>query len=545
MIAITVVCLLPFSGRAFHIDDPLFVWSAQQITQHPFNPYGFKVNWYGTSAPMSQITKNPPLACYYGALVGLLAGWSERAWHIAFLLVTLALVLGLYRLARHFTRYPLIACLAALLTPGVLVSASGVMCDVMMLAFWVWATALWVEGLESDRPGHLASSAVLAAASALTKYFGVALIPLLLAYAIFRKRRLGSWAWYLLIPIVCLSGYQFWTHVLYGRGLFSDATRYALLIRAHTGMPIGATTLSAVAFLGGCALTGLIAAPFLWSRRQIVWGATACALLGVLVRFGYFEFRIPEARANWDLVSIHFAFFVAGGFSLLALALNDWKKARDADSVLLGLWVLGTFIFAGFLNWTINARSILPLIPAAGILIARQLERKGTHSHRAKKAGVALALFASAGISLWVVAADTELANSARTAVAQIAGIANKPGTHNVFFEGHWGFQYYMQLAGTQTLDRANMVLQPGDMLVVPDNNVNVFLTFPKRPDFMKSEGLLLVALNSRVSTMSRSHAAGFYSASTDGPLPFVLGSESPNRYHLYWISRPIRILLR
>src|SRR5271166_5867053 len=87
--AATLLCLLPFSGKAFHIDDPLFLWSAQHIVRHPLDPYGFQVNWYGWQMPMSEVTKNPPLACYYAAAIGALAGWSERALHLGFLLPTL------------------------------------------------------------------------------------------------------------------------------------------------------------------------------------------------------------------------------------------------------------------------------------------------------------------------------------------------------------------------------------------------------------------------------------------------------------------------
>ena len=105
----TLACLLPFSGKAFHIDDPLFVWTAQQVAHHPFNPYGFHLVWYVTDMPMSAITKNPPLSSYYGALIGIVAGWSERAWHLGFLLPALALVLGTYRLAERFTASPTMA----------------------------------------------------------------------------------------------------------------------------------------------------------------------------------------------------------------------------------------------------------------------------------------------------------------------------------------------------------------------------------------------------------------------------------------------------
>ena len=65
---VTTACLAPFSGKAFHIDDTLFLQAAKHIQSNPGNPYGFSVNWYGTATPMSQIMKNPPLSCYFIAL---------------------------------------------------------------------------------------------------------------------------------------------------------------------------------------------------------------------------------------------------------------------------------------------------------------------------------------------------------------------------------------------------------------------------------------------------------------------------------------------
>lgn len=190
---LTIACLLPFSGRAFHVDDTLFVWAARQISQHPLDPYGFSVIWNTSLERMADVTKNPPLACYYGAAVGRIAGWSERAFHVAFLVPALALALGTYRLAKHFTPFPLLAALATFLTPGILVSACSIMCDTMMLALWVWAMILWIEGLQPRKVWYLAGSGVLIAASALTKYFGASLILLLTAYSFARLRRLGHW----------------------------------------------------------------------------------------------------------------------------------------------------------------------------------------------------------------------------------------------------------------------------------------------------------------------------------------------------------------
>src|SRR5580658_2493448 len=85
LLAVAVLtCLAPFSGKAFNIDDTLFVYEARQIAQYPLDPFGFKVNWFLDAVPMAYETKNPPLASYYIAAAALIVGWSERALHFAF-----------------------------------------------------------------------------------------------------------------------------------------------------------------------------------------------------------------------------------------------------------------------------------------------------------------------------------------------------------------------------------------------------------------------------------------------------------------------------
>ena len=104
--------LLPFVNRAFHIDDPLFLWAAKQIQTHPADPYGFRVNWYGSDMAMFDVTKNPPLASYYLALVASIVGWSERALHLALMLPALSVVAGMFLLARRWCLNPALAVLA-------------------------------------------------------------------------------------------------------------------------------------------------------------------------------------------------------------------------------------------------------------------------------------------------------------------------------------------------------------------------------------------------------------------------------------------------
>src|ERR1051326_8660477 len=96
------------------------------------------------------------------------------------------------------------------------------------------------------------------------------------------------------------------------------------------------------------------------------------ALFGETVR----ALPLPPNEVMRILLAIQLAIWGVSGISLVLLAVLDLKTSRDADSLLLLLWTAGTLLFAGFVNWTTNGRSILPLVVPAGILIARQMESR-------------------------------------------------------------------------------------------------------------------------------------------------------------------------
>ncbi|MEM7017857.1 MAG: hypothetical protein AAF512_11035, partial [Pseudomonadota bacterium] len=66
-----------FIGKAVHIDDAMFIWTAQQIVSHPFDFYGFTMNWYGVDSAMFAVNQNPPGVAYYLALFGSVWGCKE------------------------------------------------------------------------------------------------------------------------------------------------------------------------------------------------------------------------------------------------------------------------------------------------------------------------------------------------------------------------------------------------------------------------------------------------------------------------------------
>jgi 4-amino-4-deoxy-L-arabinose transferase-like glycosyltransferase len=532
-LALALACgagLLPFVAKPYNIDDPLFLWAARHIARHPADFFGFDVNWYGTETPMSQVTRNPPLTCYYAAGVGALFGWGEAAMHVAFFPVAVAALWGTYRLAELFGARPLLAALAALTTPAFLVSSTTVMCDVMMVALWVWAVVLWERGLRAGRPAWLLAAGGLIVACALTKYYGLCLIPLLGAYSLAARRPWRQWVPPLLLAALGLVGYQFLTRHMYGQGLLTAAITHVTSQEPSPRGNVADGLVTLLAFTGGGVGAVLFFGPWLWARRATdVQAVTACAAFVLLV-FALARFDAwAEGLGYWAHpgrlgYAVQVSAWGTAGVLVVGLAAADLYRRRDAGALLLALWVVGTTAFAGFVNWSLNGRSILPLVPPVAVILARHPSFGLAPSWRAW-----LPLAPAAALALSVTAGDAALATANRRAAER--AVAEPPGG-TVWFQGHWGFQYYLQELGARPWD----VLHPeraraGDRLLVPLNNSPLYGV----PRGLRCSGPRqeLFGPAPWVTTMNSGVGAGFYS-DVFGHLPFYLGAVPDEGYDVY-----------
>jgi hypothetical protein len=541
--ALTCALLLPFTGKAFHIDDPLFLWTAQHVREHPLDFYGFDVNWYGWKEPISDIAQNPPLVSYYAALVGAVFGFGERAMHVAFFVPAAFLLVGTWRLATRFSSQPVLAALIALATPAVFVSSTSIMCDVSMLCLWVWAVVFWVESIDERCASRMGGALALIAGASLTKYFGMCLVPLLAAYALaLGERRRVAW---LLVPVAVLAAYQLWTSRIYGHGLLFQAAQYASEQRGRDAYPLGVSLLLGLGFTGGCMMPIVCFAHRLWSKRAmlvlVAFGIAAAVLVASIPLRSQESLEVSElARFG---ISAQMALWCAAGAGVVLLCVEDWRARRDPSSILLGLWVLGTFAFACFVNWTTNARSMLPMAPAVAILIARRLGARGEQRCGAR-AGIGsehatwralVPLVPALCVSLCFAWADAELADSARAAASEID--ARYPtSSYRLYFEGHWGFQHYMQALKREPLDFKTFHLAPGDLLVAPHNNVGHYVLPEKTREIVET---LKFPAATWLSTMNARVGAAFY-AGNMGLLPFIVAPIPSERYSVLRIVRPI-----
>lgn len=538
VLPVFLVLYLPFINKAFHIDDPLFLWSAEQILSHPLDFYGFMVNWYGWDMPAFEVVKNPPLASYYIAAAASVFGLQESALHAAFLIPAIVALVGVYRISGPFVRRPGVAALVAATSPLFLVSSTTVMCDILAVMFWTWSSAYWLEGIEEGRVGKTVISAFLAALCILAKYTGLCLAPLLFIFALTRKRHIKFWLWPLLIPVATSFLYEYGTKMMYGHGLIFSAASYAVGINSFDWGKLLPQTIVGLSFLGGTTITVLFFFPFLWKRNELIrWGFLFIGLVVLIplqTKIGDIRL-IDEHGVKWPDATL-LSLFVFAGIHILAVGMLDFWKNRDAYGFLLVAWLFGIFVFACFVNWSINARSFLPAAPVVGILLIRRLDREGRLSGQGFPAKVGLLFVLAAALTAWVCFADYKLAGSARNA-AEYIGEKHGSGEGRIWFQGHWGFQYYMQKEGALALDIQKSRLTPGDVVVSPCNNSNVH---PLNPSVFNLVESIEWFPARRISTMNHVVGAGFYS-DVWGPFPFFVGVIPPEKYDIHMYTGPAR----
>jgi tetratricopeptide (TPR) repeat protein len=289
--------------------------------------------------------------------------------------------------------------------------------------------------------------------------------------------------------------------------------------------------------MGGCLAAAIFHAPLLWSRRALVVGVLGIGLaVGLLAGARCVgDFVLPADSGARFLIVVQFAVFVAAGISLLALAATDLWHSRNAASALLVLWVAETFVFCWLVNWTVNGRTILPMAPAASILIIRRIDRFAKPAAarsspwrlNAYCAARFLPLVLTAIVAVAVTWSDVCWADTERAAAATMnERYGGRKDT--VLFAGNSGFQYYMESYGFKAIDAARTRLLPGDALVLPSLNVNV----PSIPaEVISDRKTFQFALFPYLSTSRPEVGAYFCEFAPWGLLPFGVGAFGPDRY--------------
>ena len=544
IVAVTGALLAPFATKAFHVDDPLYLWGARHILSEPLRPYDFSVNWAGNpEISMWRETKNPPLMCYWLAAGIALFGERELPLHLWALPFALLAAVSMYFLARRHVKRPLWPTLALIVCPGFLVSATSVMADVPALALLLAGYVLFIEGVERRWPVLAALGALALGAAALTKYMAIGGVGLAALSVLLRRRGdLRALLW-LLVPVGLFTLWGLYGVLTHGQPHFAQATGFSM--QHMGGLSLTARGIAALSFIGGCAVWPIVLAwPMLKPKKgtgtffaqhpkglqakctctffrcagAAIVAAACCAAVALVGSRLY----PTGATLPWQ-GHVTLFFFVFGGAAGIWLAVAGLRK-REEGRLTLSLWLFGVLIFAVFLNWMVNARTILFLLPPLAILSWQAMESWSCRGSRVL-GGAAIGL--SAAVSLLMALTDLRMANSYRTIASQIAYAEGR-----VLFPSHWGFQYYMERRGFLPMDFRHGGMRREDLIVTAE------IATASSAWFGLMNQLQLVSVEEmfwplRLHTMDPWSGSGFY-ASYYGPLPYGVGSAMLERFRFY-----------
>jgi len=556
--AIPFVAALGFWNKAVHQDDWAYLRVAELLVQHGGDVLSQSTTYQGLPITVETGVMHGPVWLWVLAGARALGGAAHQIGlaHLVSALCLGALGFAVASLAARFGARPLPTALALALAPAPLVLAGGLMTDLPMVALFACSMALAVRGLERGARLELAAAGVLAVLSGLTRYHGLAAIPLLAVLPLMwpgltRSQRLRG-----AIPaLVAFAGAALYL------GLAFAATGGSEVARAKDGLDFaridhGACLLAAVAALGGVGI-GLFLGPLAAPRRvlealrrapRILLVAAAAAAMAFAV-WGWRATKVrPELLHN---ALLHHAVFAFGALALvialwpfvptLRIGFAAWRERRG-QSAWLSLWLLG-FVVAAWFTLPFGAtRYALPALPAlfliGGTLLAHLPAR---------------AAWAAAGLSavLGVLAAGADHRAAAlypRIGVETAARIAPGGPWHgsNTWIWGELGFRWYLELlAGLEVLPTASNAPREGDRILKSmvlataspdDGSSGRYRLHPGVVQRIQSESVVEFPDPWPVRIHHSYAGAGFYGADA-GFLPFAFASPPHDRLQVWKVG--------
>jgi hypothetical protein len=500
------ICLLAalYTGlnalKPLHIDDAAYACYARQMASRPLDPYGFAIFWWDQPQPANEVLA-PPVFPYFWALLRNLAGERPWLWKLGLFPWSLLLVGSLYALLRRFCRGVEGVGTVLLVLSPLLLPSFNLMLDVPSLALGLAALCLFFRAADRDSFALAAWAGLLAGLAMQTKYTALLVPVAMLLYAATHGRlRLGPVA--ALVAAQVFVTWEFLIALLYGR------SHFLLALSAGDSLPSRVGQLPfLLSQLGGAAPAGiLVALAALGLGTRWLVACTVMALLGyAAVTFLDVRFvgtaapsallfgPVSNEPVAFQMAEMIFHLFGYAGAVVVVLVarrlllqdgdprcgLPEERRSAVRDTRFLLAWlvleVLGAVLLSPFpaVRRVFGVAVVLTLL--VGRLAARTRRDRRRTFHVVTAAGVALGL-AFFALDYGEAEAQRQAAEGAARWIR-----AHDEGGGQLWYVGHWGFQYYAERCGMRPLvpdyspPACPIPLPPpshvraGDWLVVPD----------------------------------------------------------------------------
>lgn len=524
-----------FIGKALHIDDAFTVCIAKAIIQ--------------SSIDVPQVfSHNPILLGYYYAPIVNFLGEQEQWLHLFYLPFTLLAVLGMYFLSIRFAEGGLLPVALLVVSPAFILTSHGIMLDMPLLAFFLLSLACFIYGTDRDDQRLVLVSSLLAGMTALVKYSGLMLIPLMVIYSLLRGKKNIS---FVLVP---LAMFLLWCvhNMLFYRSLsFLDAL--ASRARALTAEELLLRVLSCLSLLSGTALSLFYFMPLFLRRKEyqrVLFFSFPVTLVPFLLQKVFNGYTLLE-RSFLALLFLCSCFFIAVIFGALVHpsvqpgVKSDGQRVPERDRVFLALWFIVLLVFT-VVSQFLAARFVLLLFPPLLLFAYRECRLS-----RPLKKGLVVAACLILAISAILAVGDYRFAGVYRDFVLRLkAKVSDRHGIafcYNSFFPFYsWGYGYYLytHFRDAMSVDIEAALKKGGLLYVVPREPVLPLVLDNSCPRYFSEMGYErreagTVEYRGRVTLQHTATHAGFYSHGW-GLLPYSVRPRGVilERFALYSLSK-------
>lgn len=395
----TIVLFASVGDKAIHLDETNFL----ALTSGEFwAPHLIEINWEGRTQRAFDVLSNPPGLSWYLWLARDLDVFFLRSMMIPWVILSM---FGVYLFGEAWKKKGREALWIWLVSPFFGVSSFALMPDIPLFALIVSGMAL----LWDKKYTHV--GAFLCGTSALFRYSGISMIPLVLAWAFFYQRR----KWWSLGIVVSLPtlfllahdvmAYQEWHfwHMI----SFQAETRSSMQILGQIG------AIFAMIFGGFFCV-------FSFGLKNVkIWGLTIICL-GFLLGLSGFT----------DLWDIWHYFFYGIGFSLVGHAILYFWNEKEYWFI---LWIFGGIVFLLNLRFMATRYWVPFMLPILLFL-------SGQISLQKRKILVGIGMM----LSFFLTWDDYCLATAQRSLAKDVEKARQTSACKQGYFAGHWGWQYYL-----------------------------------------------------------------------------------------------------
>jgi hypothetical protein len=253
----------------------------------------------------------------------------------------------------------------------------------------------------------------------------------------------------------------------------------------------------------------------------------------VTITVGYF--LLAGGKSHFLLAGgkSHLALLIAPaagvGAGVLCDVLGEGWRRRDAIQIVLGLSLLIALPIVIYIH--MPSKYLLASAPTAAILVGRVLAAR---SRTFSRAILGSTVVAGIVLGLLILRADAEFAGLGRRAANELIAPQVAAG-RNVWFAGHFGFQWYAEKAGARYLTMTPPLPLRGDLAVSSLNSMGC----AENPIDLVPKRKLLATLEDSTPggrIMDNSLGSGFYS-NPWGYLPWAWGDDVIDRFSLWQLE--------